>query len=59
VQSEQIGSMQLADGTRLVRVGTPLRGDLRALEVAWREADEIARIADALPGDVLQRETGP
>jgi hypothetical protein len=30
-----------------------LGGDLQALEAAWREADEIARIADALPGDVL------
>jgi hypothetical protein len=30
-----------------------LGGDLQALEDAWREADEIARIADALPDDVL------
>ena len=28
-----------------------LEGELAALEAAWREAEEIARIADALPGD--------
>ena len=26
-----------------------LEGDLRALEAAWREAEEIASIADTLP----------
>lgn len=28
-----------------------LEGELAALEAAWREAEEIARIADALPGE--------
>lgn len=30
-----------------------LEGELAALEAAWREAEEIAAIADALPGEVL------
>jgi hypothetical protein len=28
-----------------------LEGELAALEAAWRDAEEIARIADALPDD--------
>jgi hypothetical protein len=32
-----------------------LQGELKLLEVAWREAEEIAAIADALPDDPLQR----
>jgi hypothetical protein len=28
-----------------------LQGELAALEAAWREAEEIAAIADALPGE--------
>jgi hypothetical protein len=30
-----------------------LEGELAALEAAWREAEEIAAIADALPGEAL------
>jgi len=32
-----------------------LQGELAALEAAWREAEEIAGIADALPDDPLTR----
>lgn len=32
-----------------------LGGELRVLEAAWREAEEIAAIADALPDDPLDR----
>jgi hypothetical protein len=32
-----------------------LEGELAALEAAWREAEEIAAIADALPHDPLKR----
>jgi hypothetical protein len=32
-----------------------LEGELKLLEVAWREADEIAAIADTLPDDPLDR----
>lgn len=32
-----------------------LRGELSALEAAWREAEEIAGIADTLPDDPLHR----
>ncbi len=32
-----------------------LEGELRVLEAAWREAEEIAAIADALPDDPLER----
>jgi hypothetical protein len=37
-----------------------LEGELAALERAWREAEQIAEIADSLlmPGDVLERMTG-
>jgi hypothetical protein len=37
-----------------------LNGELKALERAWREAEQIAAIADSLlvPGDVLERVTG-
>lgn len=35
-----------------------LRGELLALESAWREAEEIAAIADALPDDPLDRLRG-
>ena len=37
-----------------------LRGELAALERAWREAEQIAEIADSLlmPGDVLERIAG-
>jgi hypothetical protein len=37
-----------------------LEGELQILEEAWREAEEIATIADTLlvPGDVLERATG-
>jgi hypothetical protein len=35
---------------------TAMEGELAGLEAAWREAEEIARIADALPGE--PRETG-
>jgi hypothetical protein len=37
-----------------------LEGELVALERAWREAEQIAAIADGLlmPGDVLERITG-
>lgn len=33
-----------------------LAGELAALEAAWREAEEIARIADALPGPRTQQQ---
>ncbi len=33
----------------------PLKGELAALEAAWREAEEIAQIADTLPEDVLRQ----
>lgn len=33
-----------------------LEGELAALEAAWREAEEIARIADALPGPRTQQQ---
>ena len=32
-----------------------LKGELAALEAAWREAEEIARIADTLPDDPLKQ----
>ncbi len=32
-----------------------LEGELAALEAAWREAEEIAQIADALPDDPLEK----
>jgi hypothetical protein len=32
-----------------------LEGELKLLEVAWREAEEIAAIADVLPDDPLQK----
>src|SRR5690606_8138134 len=32
-----------------------LEGELAQLEAAWREADEIADIADRLPDDPLER----
>lgn len=35
-----------------------LEGELSALTVAWREAEEIAEIADALPFDPLERLRG-
>jgi hypothetical protein len=37
-----------------------LNGELAALERAWREAEQIAAIADSLllPGDVLERVAG-
>jgi hypothetical protein len=37
-----------------------LNGELKALERAWRDAEQIAAIADSLllPGDVLERVTG-
>ncbi|HEX2187884.1 MAG TPA: hypothetical protein VHG51_03250 [Longimicrobiaceae bacterium] len=35
-----------------------LEGELSALEAAWREAEEIAAIADALPHDPLDRLKG-
>lgn len=35
-----------------------LEGELAALEAAWREAEEIAAIADALPDDPLDRLKG-
>jgi hypothetical protein len=35
-----------------------LEGDLAALEAAWRDAEEIAAIADALPDDPLPRLKG-
>ncbi|MEW5929004.1 MAG: hypothetical protein AB1941_16210 [Gemmatimonadota bacterium] len=35
-----------------------LAGELAALEAAWREAEEIAAIADALPDDPLHRLEG-
>ena len=43
------------DGERRV-----LEGELETLERAWREAEQIAAIADALllPGDVLERIAG-
>lgn len=36
-----------------------LRGELAALEAAWREAEEIAGIADVLPDDPLDRLPDP
>lgn len=39
VQSENIGLSQLADGTRLIRVGEALAGEL----AAWRYGDELLR----------------
>ena len=35
-----------------------LEGELAALEAAWREAEEIARIADSLPDDPLKQLSG-
>ncbi len=32
-----------------------LEGEMAELEEAWREAEEIAAITDALPGDPLDR----
>jgi hypothetical protein len=36
-----------------------LEGELAALEAAWREAEEIAHIADALPGEPQRPGGGP
>jgi hypothetical protein len=36
-----------------------LEGELAALEAAWREAEEIAQIADALPGEPRRPGGGP
>lgn len=37
---------------------TVLQGELASLEAAWREAEEIADIADRLPDDPLDSLTG-
>jgi len=35
-----------------------MEGELKLLEAAWREAEEIASIADTLPDDPLDRIKG-
>jgi hypothetical protein len=55
VSTDQIGLARLPEGLELVRIGSPqrherraLEGELAALEQEWRDAEEIAAIADTL-----------
>ncbi len=48
MSTDNIGLARLREGLELVRIGEPQRPEFAALESAWREAEQIAAIADNL-----------